>query len=86
VLDVVVMLPLAIFSSISDPAGSANRAVGRGPEAEGPLGFFRMGCGILTEDIVDLLSGFDAGVTERACTVIGLEADDSGEGYQSIVS
>lgn len=32
--------------SLSDSGGEINRAVGRGPAIEGPLDFFRMGCGI----------------------------------------
>ena len=37
--------------------GDANRAVGRGPDAEGPLDFFRMGCdgGGLEDDGVNPL-------------------------------
>ena len=34
---------LAFFSSSSDSGGDAKRAVGRGPAAEGPLGFLRIG-------------------------------------------
>lgn len=39
-------------SSSSDSGGETNRAVGRGPDVEGPLGFFKMGCeggGLLDE-------------------------------------
>lgn len=45
-------LSLLPTSSASDPRGDTNRAVGRGPEAEGPLGFFRMGFpgGFLVEE------------------------------------
>jgi hypothetical protein len=32
-------------ASSYEAGGDANRAVGRGPEAEGPLDFFRMECG-----------------------------------------
>lgn len=56
---VAVPLPFPLLSSTSDPGGDTNRAVGRGPEAEGPLGFFRIGCKILVEDVAELLFGFD---------------------------
>lgn len=39
-------------SSSSDSGGETKRAVGRGPDVEGPLGFFKMGCeggGLLDE-------------------------------------
>lgn len=39
-------------SSSSDSGGETKRAVGRGPDVEGPLGFFRIGCeggGLLDE-------------------------------------
>jgi hypothetical protein len=51
-----------ISSSPSDLGGDANLAVGRGPDVEGPLGFFRIGCagGGLDEDdgigLIDPLS------------------------------
>lgn len=32
-------------SSASDSFGDTNRVLGRGPDAEGPLAFFRIGCG-----------------------------------------
>lgn len=32
-----------VSSSTSDPGGETKRAVGRGPDVEGPLGFFRIG-------------------------------------------
>lgn len=62
-----------------------NRAVGRGPEAEGPLGFFRMGCGVFAEN-VGLDFCFDAEIKETAWTPPDLEADDIGEGYQHTIS
>lgn len=42
--------------SPSDPWGDTNRAVGRGPEFDGPLGFFKIGCdgGGLDEEGVKL--------------------------------
>ena len=45
-------LSLLPTSSVSVPGGDTNRAVGRGPEDEGPLGFFRIGFpgGFLLED------------------------------------
>ena len=51
-LDEVTSLSLLPTSSASEPSGDTNRAVGRGPEAEGPLGFFRMGFpgGFLVEE------------------------------------
>lgn len=36
---------LSLSSSSSDGWGETKRAVGRGPDDEGPLGFFRIGCG-----------------------------------------
>lgn len=67
-----VPLPLSPSSSNSDPAGEAcgetNRAVGRGPEAEGPLGFFRMGCKGLVKGVVAPLFGLDADISEVVLT------------------
>lgn len=62
-----------------------NRAVGRGPDVEGPLGFFSMGCGVLAED-AGLGFGFDADTKEVAWTPSDLEADAIGDGYQYTIS
>lgn len=78
--------PSRLLSSSSFPnsGGDANRAVGRGPEAEGCLGFFRMGCRILVEDVEDLALGFDSGVKPVAWTTTDLEPEGLGEGYRMI--
>lgn len=36
-------LPSSCSSSFADSCGETNRAVGRGPEDDGPLDFFKMG-------------------------------------------
>jgi hypothetical protein len=81
VVEVVVPLSLAPSSSTSDPVGDANRAVGRGPEAEGPLGFFRMGCKVLVEEVIASLFGFNVDTSEAACMPCELDSEDFGEGY-----
>lgn len=47
---VVAVLPedgnsLSLSSSLADSCGETKRAVGRGPDEDGPLDFFNMGCG-----------------------------------------
>lgn len=83
-----VSVSVAISSSASESGGDANRAVGRGPEAEGPLGFFRIGCGALTEVVEGLTFAFKAGLPEpcedlspaMVCAPWGRGAEDPGEG------
>jgi hypothetical protein len=50
------------LTSSSEPAGDTKRAVGRGPEAEGPLDFFRIGCrggGLEEEGVGDFAFDLD---------------------------
>lgn len=79
--------------SSSDPGGETNRAVGRGPEFEGPLGFFKMGCGCFVEDdgatlvTLALPFVFDSGgsspdVSGVAWTLVGNSVCESGEGFE----
>jgi hypothetical protein len=52
----------SLISSSSEPAGDTKRAVGRGPEAEGPLDFFRIGCrggGLEEEGVGDFVFDLD---------------------------
>ncbi len=86
VVEVVIPSRSALSSSTPDSGGDTNRAVGRGPEAEGPLGLFRMGRGGLVKDVVGLGFGFDADAKEVASASGGLEAEDLGEGYEYIIS
>lgn len=88
----------ASLLSSSDPEGETNRVLGRGPEFEGPLGFFKMGCGCFVEDDgVDFVAfdlPFDlasdgpaldvSGIA--AWTLAGSSAFDSGDGFIPMVS
>lgn len=85
-------LSLLSLASPSDPGGDTNRAVGRGPEFEGPLGFFKMGCGRFTVDdgAVLIASALPfrpdsedpcPGVSGLAWTFAGGSAFESGEGF-----
>lgn len=86
-------LSLPSLPSASDPGGETNRAVGRGPELEGPLGFFKMGCGCFAEDDGVLFEAFalpfdfdsedpTAGVSGLAWTLVEDSAFDLGEGFR----
>ena len=83
--------------SPSEPGGETNRAVGRGPELEGPLGFFKMGCGCFVDVGVDFVDfgplfgpgsgGPPTGVSGLALTLGADSAFDSGlggEGFRVI--
>lgn len=77
--------------SPSEPGGETNRAVGRGPELEGPLGFFKMGCGCFADDgalfvAFALPLDFDSedptpGVSGLAWTLVDDSGFESGEGF-----
>lgn len=63
--------------SLSDSCGETKRAVGRGPEVEGPLVFLRMGCGSAAEALGivedDVVFGL---LWEGWWRVVALEAPD----------
>ena len=53
----------SFLASSSDAWGDMKRAVGRGPEADGPLGFFRMECvggGFADDEVLSFFGGGDA--------------------------
>ena len=58
------VLTVMVSSSIPGSGGDTNRAVGRGPEAEVPLGLFKIGRGALAEGVIDLEVIFDTEAEE----------------------
>lgn len=65
----------SLLASSSDPRGEMNRAVGRGPDAEGPLGFFNIeaGGGGLEDDGVCPVRGCgdgDSSSSSPSCTCV----------------
>ncbi len=81
--DVTIVLPdetsSSFVSSLSDAGGETNRAVGRGPEADGPLDFFRIGCGgggLDDEGVGDLTSPFEE---SESCPWPGLAGNTGSE-------